>query len=220
MPLFKAFIFDMNGTMIDDMKYHEKVWYNILVNGLHAPLSYEDVRNQMYGKNEELLKRVFGPHHFKQQQIDTISFEKEKEYQKEYLPHLQLIKGLDALLKKAQLHHIKMAIGTAAIPFNVDFVLDNLHIRPYFDAIITAADVAVSKPAPYVFLKAAQKLGINPADCIVFEDAPKGIEAARRAGMQAVAITSYHTADELKADNVLYIINDYTDKCLDGILGN
>jgi HAD superfamily hydrolase (TIGR01509 family) len=214
MPAYKAFIFDMNGTMINDMHFHEAAWYEMLVNNLHANISRAEIKQQMYGKNEELFDRVFGPGKFTQQQIDAIVLEKETRYQKDFFPYLKLIQGLDAFLAKAKADNIKMAIGTAAITLNVNYVLDNLQIRNYFDVIVTAGDVAVSKPHPGVFLMAAEKLGIPPAACLVFEDAPKGIEAARRAGMKAVGITTYHTLAQLHGDNVLYVVNDYTDRLL------
>nr|GFD38095.1 hypothetical protein [Tanacetum cinerariifolium] len=68
-----------------------------------------------------------------------------------------------------------------AIPFNIDFVVDGLDLRPYFSTIVSADDVTLSKPHPETFLKAAQLLGVAPADCLVFEDVPKGVEAAARA---------------------------------------
>ena len=213
MAKYGAFLFDMNGTMINDMHYHEQAWYDILVGELRAPLTREQVKLQMYGKNEELFDRVFGSR-FTHEEIREIAWRKEMKYQQDFLPHLGLIDGLDEFIQQSKDHGIKMAIGTAAIPSNVDFVLDNLNIRAYFPVVITAEDVKTSKPEPEVFLKAAEALGIAPELCVVFEDSPKGIEAARRAGMKAVAITSYHTAEELANDNVLFAVGDYRDAAL------
>ena len=112
-----------------------------------------------------------------------------------------------------------MGIGTAVFFFYVDYVLDNLLIRKYFGSIITASDVQTSKPDPEVFLKCAAELGVAPQNCIVFEDAPKGVEAARNGGMKAVAITTYHTeADFLNFKNVLMVLDDYRDERLNGLL--
>jgi len=218
MSPYTAFIFDLNGTMIDDMRYHEAAWYDILVNELHAGLTREEVKQQLYGKNEEMLDRVFGAGKFSKEEVAAIAQRKEARYQREFLPHLQLIKGLDQLLIKASANNIRLAIGTAAISANVDFVLDNLHLRHYFPVIIGPEDVTTSKPDPEVFLMAAERSRAAPAKCIVFEDSPKGIEAARRAGMKAVGITSYFTAAQLKGDNVLCIINDYTDEVLNKLI--
>jgi beta-phosphoglucomutase len=211
MNKYEAFIFDLNGTMINDMHYHEKAWYDVLVNDLKAPLTLEQVRHQLYGKADEMFYRIFGINKFSKEEIETISAQKEIRYRKEFLPHLKLIPGLNAFLNKAKSGNIALAIGTAAPVLNVDFALDNLNLRHYFGAVIGPDDVAESKPNPEVFLMAAGRLGIAPEKCVVFEDAPKGIEAASRAGMKAVGVTSYHTDEELKNRNLLFTIEDYSD---------
>ena len=175
----RALIFDLNGTMINDMEFHLRAWTEILNKELKAGLSHEQVKSQMYGKNSELLIRVFGEGKLTEDEMEFWSMEKEKRYQKAYRPHIQLINGLENLLKRAHEKNIPMAIGSAAIPFNIDFVLDQLDIRKYFSAIVSADDVTISKPHPETFLKAAGLLDTDPADCLVFEDAPKGVEAAR-----------------------------------------
>lgn len=218
MSQYTAFIFDMNGTMINDMHYHELAWYDILVKELKANLTQEEVKLNMYGKNEELFERVFGAGTYSKEEVAAVTLRKEGRYREEFLPQLQLIKGLDTLLAKAKASGVKLAIGTAAITANVDFVLDNLNLRHYFPVIVGPEDVATSKPDPEVFLKAAVKLGVAPQNCIVFEDSPKGVEAARRAGMKCVGIASYHTAEELANDNVLCVVDDYNDVLLNELI--
>lgn len=213
-----AFIFDMNGTMIDDMHYHEQAWYDVLVNQLKAPLTVEQVRHQIYGTAAEMFERVFGADAFSANEIETITLNKESKYREEFLPHLKLIAGLNDFLIMAK--HIPLAIGTAAPLLNINFVLDNLKLRDFFPIVIGPDDVKKSKPDPEVFLKAASQLGVAPKHCIVFEDAPKGIEAAARAGMKAIAVTSYHTAAELENKNVLFTIDDYTNPALRDLLDN
>jgi len=208
----KAFILDLNGTMIDDMQYHAKGWYEILNDELQAGLSIEEVKRQMYGKNEEVLQRIFGKDYFTDEEMRALSFEKERRYQKIYAPHLRLIKGLAEFLEQCKHHRILLAIGTAAIPFNIDFTLDTLHIRHYFSAIVSADDVSKSKPYPETFIKSAQQLHVDFNDCIVFEDAPKGVEAAMNAGMKSVVITTMHSEEEfVRYNNILFFIKDYTD---------
>lgn len=215
----KAFIFDLNGTLINDMKFHEHAWDSIINGDFNAGLSLEEVAKQMYGKNEEVLTRVFGPDKFSDEEMHKISIEKEKRYQSDYRKHLKLIDGLEDFLRKAKENKIPMALGTAAIPFNVDFVLDNCNIRKYFDAIVTADDVTTSKPDPQTFTKAAEKLGVAFDQCIVFEDSPKGVEAAQNAGMKAVAIKTMHDEKDFqKYDNVLMFINNYNDERLLNLL--
>lgn len=220
MSKYQAFIFDMNGTMIDDMRYHEQAWYHILVNELKAPLTQEQVRHQIYGSSAEIFERVFGHGRFSKEEVDTISQAKEARYRVEFRPHLKLIEGLDAFLRKAKDAKILLAIGTAAPVPNIDFVLDNLSLRDYFPVVIGPDDVARSKPDPEVFVKAARRLGVDPEKCVVFEDVPKGIEAADRAGMKAVGVTAYHTAADLHRENVLFTIENYSSDALKQILQN
>ncbi|MGM9475747.1 HAD family hydrolase [Pedobacter sp. GSP4] len=208
----KAFLFDLNGTMINDMEYHTLAWYSIMTEDLGAKLDYQSVKKEMYGKNKEVLARVFGEHKFSPEEVEQLSVAKEKRYQKGYMPHLALIDGLDAFLERAKQAGIPMAIGSAAIPFNIDFVVDGLTIRHYLKAIISADDVALSKPDPETFLKSAAALGIAPADCLVFEDAPKGVESALNAGMPCVVLTTTHTVEEFEGyPNILGYITDYND---------
>jgi beta-phosphoglucomutase len=205
-------IFDLNGTMINDMEFHMRAWTEILNQDLKAGLSPEQVKSQMYGKNSELLVRVFGEGRFSEDEMNYWSIEKEKRYQHAYQPHLRLISGLEELLKGARERNIPMAIGSAAIPFNIDFILDQLDIRKYFSAVVSADDVEISKPHPETFLKAARLININPSLCLVFEDAPKGVEAAGRAGMPCVVLTTMHIRSEFTgSDHIVAFIQDYTD---------
>jgi beta-phosphoglucomutase family hydrolase len=206
----KAFLFDLNGTMINDMGYHLDAWHYMINNDLGGSLDRDAVKKEMYGKNEELLVRVFGEGRFSPAQMAEISMEKEKRYQQVYLPHLQLIAGLPQFLENARQQGIPMAIGSAAINFNIDFVLDNLHIRHYFKTIVSAESVRLSKPHPETYLMAASLLDVPPSSCIVFEDAPKGVEAAANAGMQSVVLTTMHAREEFAAyKNIIAFADDY-----------
>lgn len=205
---FKALLFDLNGTMIDDMDYHVRSWHRIL-NELGADLTKEEAKAECYGKNHEVIERVF-PGRFSEAEKDRMSIEKEKQYQEEYRPSLALIPGLMEFLMEAKKNNIKMAIGSAAIMFNIDFVLDGLDIRHYFDVIVSADDVSRSKPDPETYLKCASLLGIPATECLVFEDVPKGVESAYNAGMKAMVLTTMHVQDEFQQfDNVLGFHNDY-----------
>jgi HAD superfamily hydrolase (TIGR01509 family) len=195
--------------MIDDMPFHIKAWHRIL-NELGANLSIERVKEECYGKNHELLERIF-PGRFTEEEKNHMSLEKEKQYQAEFKPHLKLIDGLDIFLQEAHEAGIKMAIGSAAIMFNIDFILDGLQIRKYFDALVSADDVIVSKPDPETFITCASRLGIASNECLVFEDAMKGIECAQNAGMSAVVLTTMHSKDEFDAySNIISFAKNYS----------
>lgn len=213
----KAFLFDLNGTMVDDMQYHIHAWHHIL-NELGSGISLEKTKEECYGKNHELLERIF-PGRFTEKEKNRMSQQKEKEYQQQFKPHLALLPGLPEFLQKAFSNNIKMAIGSAAVMFNIDFVLDNLNIRNYFDVVVSADDVLFSKPNPETYLKCAKQLDILPQNCIVFEDAPKGVESALNAGMNAVVITILHEPEEFKQyPNVIAFINNYNHGFLETIL--
>ncbi len=208
MSLYKAFLFDLNGTMVNDMDYHIDAWHKLLCD-FGAAITREETKMQCYGKNHELLERIF-PSRFTEEEKIALSVAKEKKYQEDFRPQLKLIDGLDLFLEKAHRERIQMAIGSAALMMNVDFVLDGLHIRHYFDAIVSAEQVAKSKPDPETFMQCAERLGVDPAQCLVFEDSPKGTESALRAGMDCVVITTLHRPDEFNPQNVRWIIDDYS----------
>src|SRR4030095_14580994 len=205
---YKAFLFDLNGTMINDMNYHIVAWHRIL-NKLGAGITMERMKAECYGKNHEVIERIL-PGKFTEQEKTKMSFEKEKQYQEEFRPHLRLIDGLGEFLASSHDAGIKLAIGSAAIMFNIDFVLDGLGIRSYFDAIVSADDVRKSKPDPETWLKCSEKLGLRSWDCLVFEDSPKGAESALNAERKSIIITNLHKEEEFTAyPNIIGFIDDY-----------
>lgn len=213
----KGFIFDMNGTMIDDMGFHINAWHAI-VNQLGANLTLQQMKEECYGKNGEILERIF-PGRFSDEEKDRMEMEKETAYQDVYRPHMKLIPGLAEFLKTAAGVNIRMGIGSAAIMFNVNFIIDGLGVRHYFKSIVSANEVKLSKPDPETFLKCAEEMDVAPSRCIVFEDAPKGVETAANAGMKAVVLTTMHTPDEFgDYDNIIAFVKDYTDPKLAALL--
>jgi beta-phosphoglucomutase len=214
---YSAFLFDLNGTIIDDMQYHITAWHRIL-NSLGANISLERAKEECYGKNHELLERIF-PGVYTDTEKDSMSFEKEKAYQAEFRPLLKPITGFENFLRTAHQQGIKTAVGSAAITFNIDFVLDGLHIRNLVDAIVSADDVVNSKPHPETFLKCAELLGVPSKECLVFEDAPKGVESAANAGMDCIVITTMHSPEEFSSyKNIIGFIDDYKDQQLTRLL--
>jgi HAD superfamily hydrolase (TIGR01509 family) len=199
------------------MHYHIKAWHRIL-NDLGAGLSLQEVKEECYGKNHEMLERIF-PGRFSTEEKNRMSLQKEQQYQEQFRPNLKLIEGLHDFLARAHDTGIKTAIGSAAILFNVDFVLDGLDIRRYIDAIISADDVELSKPHPETFLKCAEELSVAPEHCLIFEDAPKGVEAALNAGMDCMVITTMHEEQEFsRYPNVTGFIRNYSDEIISKLL--
>ncbi len=212
-----AFIFDMDGTMVDNMMVHHRAWQRKLA-ALGLEMELEEVRRQIHGINEEIIKRLFGDR-FTPEERRRIAWEKEAEYRHIFLPELKLVQGLEPFLQRAAEAGIPMGIGTAAPPENVRFVLENLRLEPLFSAVIDAAQVQKGKPEPEVFLRVAQALGVPPEQCLVFEDSPTGAEAARRAGMPAIIVTTTHTAQEFNGfPHILRTIRHFDEISLEGVL--
>ena len=203
--------------MVDNMMVHHRAWQRKLA-ALGLDLTLEEVRQSIHGINEEILERLFGDR-FSPEERRRIAWEKEAEYRDIFLSELRLVPGLEAFLKSALQAGIRMGIGTAAPHENVQFVLENLHLRPLFGSVIDASQVIKGKPDPEVFLRVAEELGAEPADCVVFEDSPTGAEAARRAGMQAVIITTTHTAEEFAHfEHVVRVISDFEEVRVEELL--
>ncbi len=177
----RAFIFDMDGTLVDNMHFHTEAWGKMLAeNGVE--MNAHDFLVKTAGKtNREILPGVFGE--ISDERIAELGERKETLYQELFLPHRKALKGAIEFLEEVRSLGVKMAVATAAPNVNVEFILDGLDLRRFFDAITTAADITNGKPDPEIFLKSAEKLGVEPQNCLVFEDAVGGFEAAHAAGM-------------------------------------
>ena len=140
-----------------------------------------------------------------------LAHEKEAIYRELYAPIFSEVKGFKSFLDKAYAAGLAVGIGTAGDAPNVTFALSHLKLAREPSVIVRGDMGLAGKPEPAIFLEAAKRLGFAPSQCVVFEDAPFGIEAARRAGMQAVAITTTHTVEELAGEHVIAAAPNYTD---------
>ena len=214
---YLAFLFDLNGTMIDDMPFHIKAWHSVLSEA-GVEVSLDQIKAECFGKNKEFLERLF-PGLFSDSEKNEMSLAKEEQYQQAFKSQLQLIKGLHNFLNESHDAGIKIAIGTAAIMNNVDYVLDGVDIRHYIDTIVSADDVETSKPHPETFLKCAGILGIAPHRCLVFEDSPKGAETAFNAGMDCIIVTTLHNPEEFSTSkNVIGFISNFDDPLVKNLI--
>lgn len=204
-----AFIFDMDGTMVDNMMVHHRAW-QIKLAELGLEMELEEVRQTIHGKNEEILARLFGER-FTPEEFKRISWEKENAYRRQFISELKLIDGLPDFLQKVHSKDIPMGVGTAAPAENVNFVLDNIYgLRNYFQTVVHAGMVSKGKPDPQVFQMVAQGMGVPIEECLIFEDSPTGVETAHRAGCQVVVVTTTHSKEEFERfPNVLRFIDNY-----------
>lgn len=206
----EAFIFDMDGTLVDNARYHTQAWLDLLTE-LGVRVVPDDFHHWSGGKtNGQILREVLGPE-LPEECLREYATRKELLYRSAYGPHLRLIKGLDGFLEAAERHGIRMALATSADRTNIDFVIGGLGIGRYFQAIVSSEEITHGKPDPEAFLLAAERLRMTPGRCLVFEDSLGGIEAAYRAGMKAIAVaTSVEPQAFCGAPGVLHVVRDFS----------
>ncbi len=204
----KGIIFDLDGTMVDNMMVHHRAWQKKLAE-LGLVMEMDEVMEKVHGINEQILERLFGDR-FNADERKRIAQEKEEVYRSIFLPQLELIAGLDNFLARLTRAQIPIGIGSAAPPENVDFVLDNLKIRDLFRVVFHSRDVVNGKPDPEIYHKVAGGLQIPTEECLIFEDSPIGALAASRAGSKVIVVTTTHTPDEFRdIPNIIKFINNY-----------
>jgi beta-phosphoglucomutase family hydrolase len=186
----KAFIFDLDGVIIDSNPVHVRVWAEYLRNlGIQAA---DSLPARMYGRhNDEIVRDLIGAH-LDARQVREHGEAKERLYREVMSREFdrRLVAGVAAFL--ARHAGQPMAVASNAEPANVEFVLRQSGLRKYFSVVLDGHQVARPKPDPEIFLTAAAGLGVRPADCLVFEDSAAGLAAARAAGMRVVALRTTH----------------------------
>jgi beta-phosphoglucomutase-like phosphatase (HAD superfamily) len=202
-----ALVFDMDGTMVDSMPAHARSWEAFTRrHGIALPVA--EVLRRTTGRTgveciRELMGEVGEP-----RALELIG-EKEALYRAAFAGEFREVAGFRRFTVQAQERGLRWAVATAGDKHNIAFVLEHLQLAQPPRAIVGGDEGLRGKPEPDLFLEAARRIGAAPAACIVFEDAPFGIEAAHRAGMRAVAICSTHGPRELAGPHVIAQVRDY-----------
>jgi beta-phosphoglucomutase-like phosphatase (HAD superfamily) len=206
----EAFIFDMDGTMIDSMPWHARSWVEFVErHGLKLDVS--DILARTTGRTGAESMRELFERELSDAECQAMVHEKEEIYRALFHDNFTEVAGFTAFAKAAVARGLKVAVGTAGDKGNIEFAMSRLKMDPLPLAIVGGDEGFSGKPTPAIFLEAARRIGIAPERCIVFEDAPFGIEAARRGGMRAVAVCSTHTAAELAGPHVIAAVRDYNE---------
>jgi beta-phosphoglucomutase len=202
-------LFDMDGTLIDNMMVHHRAWQQLLAD-LGLNLSLQQVKESVWGKNEDIFERIF-PGRFTREEARRLGEDKERKYIEVYRNEIRMLDGLESFLFAAAAARCPMAIATAAPRICVDFVFESLTLSRFFSVVVHADQVGRSKPHPDPYLKAAELLKVRPEDCIVFEDAPVGIRASEAAGIPSYVLLTTHSEEEF-ADfrGILGFAKDFT----------
>jgi beta-phosphoglucomutase len=216
---YNALIFDMDGTLVHNMPTHNQAWQDTLADA-GVQINQEDFNRTTTGKKTHEILRLMLGSQLSDSELDYWAERKDSLYRERYACCREPLAGLLHLLEQATTLGLPMAVATASPPSNIPFILDELNLRRFFKTVVGGADVQHGKPHPEIFLKSAQALGISPASCLVFEDALGGIEAARRAGMDAVMICTTIDAQEVAGmSHVLFAVPDFTYLDLPTLLG-
>jgi beta-phosphoglucomutase family hydrolase len=192
-----AAVFDMDGTLVDNMRFHAEAWVAIS-RRLGVEASAERFEREFAGKkNEEIFPLLLG-RRVPPEELERLAEEKESHYRALYGPHVALHTGAEGFLRRLRGAGVKLAVATAAPKRNRELVLDGLGIRGWFGRVVGAEEVTRGKPAPDIFLAAARALGVEPEACVAFEDAVNGVRSARAAGMLTVGLTTTTPAEMLR----------------------
>ena len=205
--MFKAYIFDMDGTLIDNCAWHVLAWREF-AHRHGRDLSERQILDWMGATSSYYMNRIF-EREVPADECAELTREKEELYRAMYAPHLALADGLKEILDDARRRGIQLAIATGGSLDNVDFILDGLSLRPMFDVIVDASQYERGKPAPDCYLKAAARMGLNPAECLVFEDAVAGVRSGKAAGMRVAAVTATIARDILAAEKPDYLVDSF-----------
>ncbi|NTW49744.1 MAG: beta-phosphoglucomutase family hydrolase [Chlorobiales bacterium] len=208
----------MDGVLVDNMKAHTDAWLELFRDrGFEIDMS-AFIRKTAGMKAEEVVRLFLGSH-ISDGEALKISDQKDFLYRVMYRKQLRPLQGLLKFLDSAEKNGISMGVATGSSPENIEFVLGGLGLKRYFKRVVGAAEVQRGKPDPEIYLKVAAELDRSPEHCLVFEDAMSGLEAARRAGMKAIALTTSHSAGDFSGmPGIVHITPDFSSLTPDSVL--
>lgn len=217
MPEIAAVIWDMDGVLADTAPHHLLAWQETFAKrGIN--FTEADFKRGFGIRNDAIIKNTLGEQ-VTPEEIEAIAREKEAIFRRIIGKDIKPLPGALELLKALDEGGISMAIASSTTIENIHLIVGSLGIADYFKAVITGHDVTEGKPSPQVFLLAAQRLGAEPKNCIVVEDAVAGVKAAKSAGMYCVAVSNSHPQEKLnEADLIVASLEMVTVKDLEGLV--
>lgn len=222
--MYSAIIFDFNGTLFFDSEKHLETWREFSKRLRPYAFTDEEMREYMFGRtNEDIIAYLIGKEP-DPELVEKLATEKEALYRemcRKDIKNTVLAPGAIELLDFLKANNIPTTIATMSEKDNVDFYIKTFNLEKWFDLdkIVYADGTIPGKPAPDIYIKAAQKLNLNPKECIVVEDAISGIESANKAGIgKIIAIASMESVDLYKkipaVSEIIKDFNDFNKSCL------
>ena len=198
----KTILWDLDGVIADSASYHFAAWQEAF-----AKRGIKFTREnfiQLFGtRNDFIIRNTLGDK-VSQEDVVAIVAEKEANFRNRITGNVKPFPGAAKLLETIKKGNFKASLVSSAPRENIALLLGELGIEEYFNCIVSGREVRESKPSPQIFLSAAEKCGAEPDDCIVIEDSPLGVKAAKAAGMRCLAVSNAHSQEELaQADRVV-----------------
>lgn len=213
----KAVIWDMDGVIVDTVTYHSHAWQHILQQR-GVSITEEEYKGFFGQRNDTIIRSKIGDD-ISDEEMDKIAIEKEEYYHKLIEGKLQPLPGAVELIKALSAHGFSMAIASSAPKTTIELLLKDLDVWQYFAVDVAGREVAEGKPSPQIYLLAAEKLGADPQDCIVIEDALAGITGAKKANMKCLAVATTHPHEKLiEADLVVNTLEEVTVSIIEKLL--
>jgi HAD superfamily hydrolase (TIGR01509 family) len=211
----RAVIFDMNGVIVDDESIHEQAFHDT-VKPFGVSLSHKDYQRIFLGKSDAMGLQLFYAEHPLHISLSDIGRSKMDRYWELVRSGIPVVHHAVDTIRRLSLQYT-LAVTTGAARSELDAVFDQLNIRSYFSVVVTVEEFTHSKPHPEAYLLTSERLHIPPHQCTVIEDAPAGINAAKKAGMRCVGITTTHTAEVLmEADVIVDSLGGITESLING----
>jgi len=197
----KAILWDMDGVISDSYPLHYASWQETFARrGIQ--ITKQDF-TELFGVRNDLIVRTVMGNQLSDQEVAQIVQEKEEAFRRKAAGQIKPFPGVLKLLKALKQGNFKVGLVSSAPKQNIELVVNELDLTDIFDCIVSGQEVSESKPNPQIFLCGAQKVGASPNDCLVIEDSPLGVKAARAAGMKCLAVTNTHPRDKLSEANMV-----------------
>jgi len=200
-PLLEAVLWDLDGVIADTADYHYRAWKNVFAE-YGFDFKKEDFM-QFFGRRHDTIIRFALGDRLSPEEFEAITEKKQQIYRQLISGHVTALPGAITLIRSLYDAGIKQAIASSAPFDNIHIITRSLGIDNCFQAVASGIEVKEGKPDPAIFLLAAKKLGVSPANCIVIEDAIAGVAAAKSAGMICVAVTSSHAREKLSGADLI-----------------
>ncbi|MHC0439881.1 HAD family hydrolase [Flavobacterium sp. 3-210] len=208
-------IFDMDGVICHTNPDHAKA-FQAFFDKYQIPHSEKEFEEHMYGKHNGYIMTHFFKRPITGEELTKLEDEKEAMFREIYKDKVETIPHYLTFLNELKSRGFKTAVGTSAPRANLDLIANALKLGEKMNSMMSSEDVTFHKPNPEVYLKSAERVGVSPSDCVVFEDSFSGVTAGLNAGMKVVGVLSSHTKEQLPPCD--FYINDYSEVNVDKIM--